>query len=180
MEESVISFVWGWLQWLICSIVYKVPWVKHNLLLNEPAIDTAYNFKALTSLYHAYRIDQSRKISTGSPAFNAQVWTLEGISCNLLDFAKGSRPLVVNFGSCSWRPFIRELEAYRELVSEFADITDHLMVYIEEAHPTDGWMLNKNIHNIHSHLTLEERFAAARILQTYEIPVVYQECISGQ
>jgi len=39
------------------------------------------------------------------------------------------------------------------------------MVYIEEAHPADGWAFKDNIH-IKSHRNAEERIAAARYLET--------------
>jgi hypothetical protein len=60
----------------------------------------------------------------------------------LLSFAKENRPLVLNFGSNSWPPFVEKLREFGEIQNDFADIADFLIVYIEEAHPVDGWKLN--------------------------------------
>ena len=57
----------------------------------------------------------------------------------LLDFAKENRPLVVGF--CSWTcPVFRaRVEEFLSLVQEFSDVADFVNIYIEEAHPNDGW-----------------------------------------
>ena len=60
-------------------------------------------------------------------------------SFTLLQFIKGSRPLVLNFGSCNWTPFATYLRTtFSDIVRRFADVADFVVVYIEEAHPTDG------------------------------------------
>ena len=89
------------LQWLICTLVYHIPWVRTNLLLGrEPSVNL-YSVRALRSLLHTYQLDRHKKVTQGSPAIDAQVWTLDGVTCKLLDFARVNRPLVLNFGSCS-------------------------------------------------------------------------------
>ncbi|XP_031573548.1 type I iodothyronine deiodinase-like [Actinia tenebrosa] len=81
----------------------------------------------------------------------------------LLDMARGSRPLVVNFGSCTCPVFMERLQQFGEIVEEFSPIADFLTVYIEEAHPTDEWKL-KNTPEIPQHKTQEERCSAAQLL----------------
>jgi len=50
------------------------------------------------------------------------------------------------------------------MAADNADIADFIIVYIEEAHPTDGWAFPGNI-AISQHRTLEDRLtAAARLL----------------
>ncbi|XP_071520044.1 type I iodothyronine deiodinase-like isoform X3 [Panulirus ornatus] len=56
------------------------------------------------------------------------------------------------------------LERFREMTEEHSLVADFLMVYIAEAHPTDGWALRDNI-AIAKHRTLEERFTAAQMLE---------------
>ena len=61
------------------------------------------------------------------------------------------------------------MDAYRSLVGEFGDEADFVMIYIEEAHPSDGWLTpNMTPHVIHSHRSFTERL---RLLDaTYEVP----------
>lgn len=49
------------------------------------------------------------------------------------------------------------------LAANFSAVSDFLMVYIEEAHPADGWSFKDNYH-IKSHRSADERIAAANIL----------------
>lgn len=42
---------------------------------------------------------------------------------------------------------------------------DFVVVYLEEAHPTDGWMYGAVRHKISQHTSMEERRAAACIMQ---------------
>ena len=79
----------------------------------------------------------------GLPAPNCKLVSTDGKEKRLLDFARGNRPLVLNFGSCSWPPFfIRLQNDFTKVVREFGDVADFLVVYISEAHPSDGWRWN--------------------------------------
>mmetsp|Transcript_64820 Transcript_64820/g.130350 ORF Transcript_64820/g.130350 Transcript_64820/m.130350 type:complete len:138 (-) Transcript_64820:63-476(-) len=51
------------------------------------------------------------------------------------------------------------------LCAEFRGKAEFLVVYLEEAHPTDGWMFGGVSHMIEQHTSLEARRAAARIMQ---------------
>jgi hypothetical protein len=42
----------------------------------------------------------------------------------------------------------------------------HSIVYLEEAHPIDGWLYPSVVHLIEQHATAQQRIEAARILQT--------------
>lgn len=46
-------------------------------------------------------VDLSRTARLGSPAPNCKLVTTDGKDSRLLDLARGNRPLVLNFGSCS-------------------------------------------------------------------------------
>ena len=52
---------------------------------------------------------------------------------------------------------------FNEIVSEASRYPiDFLLIYIEEAHPTDGWIFEKNRYKIRQPVCLEERIAAAK------------------
>lgn len=55
-------------------------------------------FAAVSKIFVA---DHNRKARLGCWAPNCKLVTVDGEECKLLDFARGNRPLVVNFGSCS-------------------------------------------------------------------------------
>lgn len=96
------------------------------------------------------------------------------IECHLLDFESSNRPLVVNFGSATWPPFISHLPAFRQLVEDFSDVADFLLVYIDEAHPSDGWEappMGPCSFNVRKHQNLEERLGAARkLIEHFSLP----------
>lgn len=56
---------------------------------------------------------------------------------------------------------------FNEIVDEFRDFADFVIIYIEEAHATDGWRFDRNF-DIRQHRTLDERFKAARILLDFD------------
>lgn len=97
-----------------------------------------------------------------------------GDECRLLDFESLNRPLVVNFGSATWPPFINQLPAFRRLVEDFSDVADFLLVYIDEAHPSDGWVappMGPYSFNIRKHQNLEERLrAACTLIKHFPLP----------
>jgi len=48
-------------------------------------------------------------------------------------------------------------------------VADFLVVYISEAHPTDGWRWNNNV-EIAQHKSLKDRCQAAEILKSSQCP----------
>lgn len=61
------------------------------------------------------------------------------------------------------------LKAFQRLVSQYTDIVDSLLVYIEEAHPSDGWMSSDAPYQIPKHRCLEDRLKAAQLMNL-EVP----------
>jgi len=55
------------------------------------------------------------------------------------------------------------------LAADNADHADFVIVYIEEAHPADGWAYSCN-YLISQHRTMEERLAAATKLTAFPLP----------
>ncbi|KAK7152790.1 hypothetical protein R3I93_010879 [Phoxinus phoxinus] len=60
------------------------------------------------------------------------------------------------------------------MVEEFSDVADFLLVYIDEAHPSDGWAAPPMEHfsfEVRKHRNLEERmFAARKLLEHFSLP----------
>uniref|UniRef100_A0A4W5N4V7 Iodothyronine deiodinase n=3 Tax=Salmoninae TaxID=504568 RepID=A0A4W5N4V7_9TELE len=61
------------------------------------------------------------------------------------------------------------LKAFQRVVQQYADISDSVVVYIEEAHPSDGWMSSDAPYQIPKHRCLEDRLSAAQIMNR-EVP----------
>ncbi|XP_045610646.1 type I iodothyronine deiodinase [Procambarus clarkii] len=59
------------------------------------------------------------------------------------------------------------LERFRKIMDDFSGMADFVVVYVAEAHPTDGWAIQGGL-NIATHKTLEERTAAAQHMLTME------------
>ena len=56
-----------------------------------------------------------------------------------------------------------KFELFTKTAMDFAHIADFLTIYIDEAHPPDGWSFGNN-YNIKSPTSLQERIEAAHIL----------------
>ena len=102
--------------------------------------DSLFTWKMLQNVYHCLLADMNKKVNLQSKAYNSPVVSVNGKRCyRLLDFARGSRPLVLNFGSSTCPVYMQMLKKYQQLTNEFLDVADFAVVYIEEAHPVDGW-----------------------------------------
>lgn len=102
--------------------------------------DSMFTRQMLKGLWRFIFLDINKKTKLGSKAYNSPLFSMDGKKCfRLLETSQCGRPLVVNFGSTSWRPFLTKLHEFGEIVRDFADIADFVIVYIEEAHPSDGW-----------------------------------------
>lgn len=57
---------------------------------------------SLKAVWHGQRLDFFKQAHEGGPAPNSEVVLPDGfLSQHILDYARGSRPLVLNFGSCT-------------------------------------------------------------------------------
>lgn len=150
----------------------------------------------LRSIWNSFLLDAYKQVKLGCEAPNSKLvkvpegsrWstTISDSSvppdarirnrdeCHLLDFESSDRPLVVNFGSATWPPFISHLPAFRQLVEDFSDVADFLLVYIDEAHPSDGWVappMGSCSFSVRKHQSLEERLGAARkLIEHFSLP----------
>uniref|UniRef100_A0AAR2L8L8 Iodothyronine deiodinase n=3 Tax=Pygocentrus nattereri TaxID=42514 RepID=A0AAR2L8L8_PYGNA len=69
-----------------------------------------------------------------------------------------------------------KLDEFKQLVRDFGDVADFLVIYIAEAHATDGWAFANNV-DINQHRSLQERLTAAKSLikENPLCPVVVDE-----
>jgi len=65
------------------------------------------------------------------------------------------------------------------MAADNSDLADFVVVYIEEAHPTDGWAFPDNHHLIHQHRTITERLAAAAKLTVDALPANMTLVVDG-
>ncbi|GCC25345.1 hypothetical protein chiPu_0003755 [Chiloscyllium punctatum] len=56
------------------------------------------------------------------------------------------------------------LKSFQRLAAQYADIADFLLVYIEEAHPSDGWISTDAPYDIPKHRSLQDRLKAASLM----------------
>ena len=91
----------------ICS---SIPYVKEriqkfeerNLLVPYQNFWDEYGGKKMLGCVLKIMLgDVNKKARLGNLAPNCRLISTDGKECRLLDFAKGTRPLVLNFGSCS-------------------------------------------------------------------------------
>ena len=118
-------------------------------------------------------LDWFKTTRQGSRLVDVEVIQLDGTRTKLAEFHNEGRPLILNFGSCTWPPFMVNFNAFIKMAEKFQKVADFLVIYIEEAHPSDGYKFENNI-SIKTHRKLEDRIAAARMLldQKPPFPVV--------
>lgn len=127
--------------------------------------DTIDTFNFMKTIWKSQVMYLLKDAYVGLKAPNPAVLSLDSESETLLlDFQKKSRPLVINFGSCTWPPFIAHLARFNDIVDEFRNFADFVIVYIEEPHASDGWRFNNN-YDINQPRSIKERLQAARQLK---------------
>jgi hypothetical protein len=79
----------------------------------------------------------------GDEAPHFMLNTLDGES---IDLGKrvGVRPIVLVFGNFTCGPFRGQAGNIEKLYHRYSDRADFLMVYVREAHPSDGWRMDFN------------------------------------
>ena len=79
------------------------------------------------------KIQSLKEAEQDGPAIDVELYDLvEKSTVKLFDFTKTNRPLVLNFGSCTWPPFMANVKKFGALCGEFSDVADFVTVYISE------------------------------------------------
>ncbi len=72
------------------------------------------------------------------------------------------KPVVLIFGSCTCPPFVSTTQTTDELYKKYGDLVHFYLIYVREAHPTDGRARPNNQFEIPSPKSLEERRQVAQ------------------
>jgi len=108
--------------------------------------------------------DATKDAVLGAPAPDVPILNVSSKkTINLLSLSSSGRPLVLNFGSCSWPPFMAVLESFGQMSAKYSHCADFATIYIEEAHPSEKANFSGNI-SIATHKNLQERIEASQIL----------------
>ncbi|KAL4691229.1 hypothetical protein H8959_014190 [Pygathrix nigripes] len=169
---------------LFLALYDSVILLKHVVLLLSRSKSTRGEWRrmltseGLRCVWKSFLLDAYKQVKLGEDAPNSSVVHVssaeggdnsghgtqekiaEGAACHLLDFASPERPLV--------------LPAFRKLVEEFSSVADFLLVYIDEAHPSDGWAIpgdSSLSFEVKKHQNQEDRCAAAQqLLERFSLP----------
>lgn len=160
-------------QWILVELMKKIATVK---MQQEDYWQSLFTRPMFDSMRSSILLELQKSVrEAGDSAPDSHVFAVDGRSRHqLLDFSEGNRPLVINF--CSWTcPVFRaRVDQFLSIVGEFSDVADFLTVYVEEAHPCDGWAFKNNV-TIPKHQTLEQRCAAAQVMLdtvAFDCPIV--------
>ena len=119
--------------------------------------DSIFTLACIKSICKSNLYDCFRRARYMGKAPDADSVTLNGKRKRLLSFQNHGRPLIVNFGSCTWPPFVVKLDRFKSLIGRFSKVADFIIVYVEEAHPADGWRFGGNfeIHKVNIDLWMK-------------------------
>lgn len=105
--------------------------------------DTLFSWSLIQTLWKFGKYELNKTSRVGQVAPNTRLVAGEKgrTRVHLLDLVQHSRPLVVVFGSCTCPVTIAKLDQMFDAQRQFADIADFVMIYVQEAHPDDGWRM---------------------------------------
>jgi peroxiredoxin len=93
----------------------------------------------------------------------------------------GKRPVVLVFGNFTCGPFRRNFPEVEDIHQHYKGRATFIGVYVREAHPSDGWMMESNTQNgvsLAQPKTYDERKAVAQRCATtlrYSMPLLVDE-----
>ena len=139
------------MEFIVCRFFHSVPLFhvvvekaiskKANMKMNrEDYWDSLFGWQMFKECWKMKIMDLRKQVCEGQDAVNSPLISADSRkSVRLLDLVKLGRPLVLNFGSSSWPPFMAKLAKFNEIVRDFSDVADFAIIYISEAHAQDGW-----------------------------------------
>ena len=104
---------------------------------------------------------QQGTLEDGVVAPDFALQDVEGKKTVKLPDLKG-KPVVLIFGSCTCPPFVASSKATDQLFANYKDRVHFYLIYIREAHPTDGVAMQGNQFVVKSPKTIEQRRDIAR------------------
>ena len=114
----------------------------------------------------------------GETAPNFELTTQDGARTIRLKDWVGKKPIVLIFGNFTCGPFRRTYPDFDEIGQRYKDKANFFGVYVREAHPDDGWIMQSNAKvgvQLNQPRTIEERMAVAKTCATqlkYSMPLL--------
>ncbi len=114
----------------------------------------------------------------GTMAPDFELTTQDGRATIRLKDWIGKKPVVLIFGNFTCGPFRRTYPDFDEISRRFADEANFFGVYVREAHPADGWLMESNTRmgvRLDQPKNMEERVAVAQTCATklnYSMPLL--------
>jgi hypothetical protein len=111
----------------------------------------------------------------GQPAPNFKLRTVDGKEAVELAQVVGKKPVVLVFGNYTCGPFCSSYPGVEPVYERFKGHATFLMVYVREAHPTDGWSMGADVKQP---TTFQERVSVAEQFckkATPTLPVLVDE-----
>lgn len=87
-------------------------------------------------------LNEGPKLNAQAPLFALKTHDGEKM-VNLADLI-GKQPIVLTFGNFTCGPFRSMFPGVEDIRTRFAEKATFLMVYVREAHPSDGWKMESN------------------------------------
>lgn len=84
------------------------------------------------------------KVGVGDPAPEFTLKSLDGKRSVALSDFRGKKPVLLIFGCYTCPPFRRQIGPAEQLFKKYDKDVEIFLVYIREAHPTDGWQVAAN------------------------------------
>jgi glutathione peroxidase-family protein len=84
-------------------------------------------------------------LGVGDAAPDFTLASLDGKRKVTLSDYRGQRPVALIFGSYTWPPFRHQVGALEAMYARYRGEVQFFVVYIREAHPTDGWQVPQNV-----------------------------------
>lgn len=138
-------------EFMICRVLHAVP-LFHELvekiiaqkarikMVKENYWHSLFGWQMFKECWKTKIMDLRKQVSEGADFIDSPLISADGRKCvHLSNLARIGRPLVLNFGSSSWPPFMAKLARFNEIVQDFSDLADFAIIYISEAHAQDGW-----------------------------------------
>ncbi len=108
-------------------------------------------------------LQEGPDLNADAPDFELQLQ--DGSGSIRLSSLVGKKPIVLVFGNFTCGPFRSMYPTVEAVKQRHANIAEFLMVYVREAHPSDGWEMRSNVRvgvEISQPKTLNERVAVAQ------------------
>lgn len=124
-------------KWIVVKLMQMIATIT---LPTEVYWHSLFTWPMLKTLRNVILLELQKSARIDHPAPNPSLISTDGLShCRLFNFCKENRPLIVNFGSWTCPVFRTRVGEFLNIVQEFSDVADFLTVYIDEAHPSNGW-----------------------------------------